>query len=168
MVLAQSCVFSKQSLDPFHCDPLRLREQVSSPYMGHSLSLSYGVILPSSLTKVLSSALGYSPHLPVSVLVRSLLKIRTEVFLGSPFSHFRLINGPAPTPRLTTADLPTVHLQARDGDNQRSDDLPNSVTPSSTLQKWCTNINALSIDYAFRPRLRCRLTLGGFAFPRKP
>lgn len=26
----------------------------------------------------------------------------------------------------------------------------------------------MSIDYAFRPRLRPRLTLGGFTFPRKP
>src|SRR6516225_11139637 len=33
---------------------------------------------------------------------------------------------------------------------------------------WCRNINLLSIDYAFRPRLRVRLTLGGFTFPRKP
>ena len=31
------------------------------------LSLSYGVILPSSLTTILSLALGFSPHLPVSV-----------------------------------------------------------------------------------------------------
>ena len=30
------------------------------------------------------------------------------------------------------------------------------------------NIDRLSIDYAFRPRLRLRLTLGGFTFPRKP
>ena len=30
------------------------------------------------------------------------------------------------------------------------------------------NINLLSIVYACRPRLRFRLTLGGFAFPRKP
>ena len=30
------------------------------------------------------------------------------------------------------------------------------------------NINILSIDYAFRPRLRDRLTLGGRTFPRKP
>ena len=30
------------------------------------------------------------------------------------------------------------------------------------------NINLLSIVYAFRPRLRDRLTLGGFTFPRKP
>ena len=30
------------------------------------------------------------------------------------------------------------------------------------------NINLLSIDYAFRPRLRFRLTLGGITFPRNP
>ena len=30
------------------------------------------------------------------------------------------------------------------------------------------NFNLLSIDYAFRPRLRSRLTLGGLAFPRNP
>ena len=30
------------------------------------------------------------------------------------------------------------------------------------------NINLFPIDYAFQPRLRDRLTLGGFTFPRKP
>jgi hypothetical protein len=30
------------------------------------------------------------------------------------------------------------------------------------------NINLSSIDYASRPRLRVRLTLGGLTFPRKP
>ena len=134
----------------------------------HSLSRSYGVMLPSSLTKVLSSALGYSPHLPVSVLVRSRLEIRTEVFLGSPFRSLQAQNGPAPIHNVTTAGFPTVRLRTRDGGNQRPADLQDSVTPSSTLQSWCTNINALSIGYAFRPRLRGRLTLGGIAFPRKP
>ena len=33
---------------------------------------------------------------------------------------------------------------------------------------WYGNINPLSIDYASRPRLRSRLTLGGRAFPRNP
>ena len=32
----------------------------------------------------------------------------------------------------------------------------------------CRNINLPSIDYAFRPRLRVRLTLGGMTYPRKP
>ncbi len=71
VVLAESCVFSKQSLPPFLCDPPELRGKPHHPN-GHSLSRSYGVNLPSSLTRVLSSALGSSPCLPVSVLVRSL------------------------------------------------------------------------------------------------
>ena len=70
VVFAETCVFSKQSLPPFHCDPPWLRGRPLHP-SGHSLSRSYGVILPSSLTRVLSSALGFSPHLPVSVLVRT-------------------------------------------------------------------------------------------------
>jgi hypothetical protein len=36
------------------------------------------------------------------------------------------------------------------------------------LPRWYGNINPLSIDYASRPRLRSRLTLGGIALPRKP
>ena len=37
------------------------------PVTRHSFSRSYGVILPSSLTTLLPSALGFSPHPPVSV-----------------------------------------------------------------------------------------------------
>ena len=33
---------------------------------------------------------------------------------------------------------------------------------------WCWNINQLSIAYAFRPRLRDRLTLGRLTLPRNP
>ena len=34
--------------------------------------------------------------------------------------------------------------------------------------RWRRNVDLLPIDYAFRPRLRDRLTLGGMTFPRKP
>ena len=34
--------------------------------------------------------------------------------------------------------------------------------------RWYWNINQLCIDYASRPRLSSRLTLGGLAFPRNP
>ena len=34
--------------------------------------------------------------------------------------------------------------------------------------EWYRNINLFPIDYAFRPRLRGRLTLGGLPLPRKP
>ena len=37
-----------------------------------------------------------------------------------------------------------------------------------THTQWYGNINPLSIDYASRPRLRSRLTLGGRTFPRNP
>ena len=43
------------------------------------------------------------------------------------------------------------------------------VTPSVITQIWWyRNISLSSIGYAFRPRLRVRLTLGGFTVPRKP
>jgi hypothetical protein len=51
----------------------------------------------------------------------------------------------------------------------------NPITGSATLlhpritpYNRYRNINLFSIDYAFRPRLRSRLTLGGLPFPRKP
>jgi hypothetical protein len=51
----------------------------------------------------------------------------------------------------------------------RCDHSSSRVPPSVvTRHCWYRNINLLSIDYAFRPRLRIRLTLGGFTVPRKP
>src|SRR5699024_7070141 len=55
---AETYVFAKQSLGPVHC---------RFSYKKHPFSLSYGVILPSSLTRVLPLTFGYSPCLPVSV-----------------------------------------------------------------------------------------------------
>ena len=40
--------------------------------------------------------------------------------------------------------------------------------PAWTAARGYGNINPLSIDYACRPRLRPRLTLGGLACPRNP
>ena len=55
---AETCVFAKQSLGPILCGP---------PLGGPPFSLSYGVILPSSLTTLLPPACGFSPRPPVSV-----------------------------------------------------------------------------------------------------
>ncbi len=60
--LAQTCVFAKQSLGPGLCGPLAL-----NTLTGHPFSRSYGVILPSSLTRVAPRALESSSCLPVSV-----------------------------------------------------------------------------------------------------
>lgn len=43
-----------------------------------------------------------------------------------------------------------------------------SPTSPGTRPHGYGNINPLSIDYACRPRLRSRLTLGGLAWPRNP
>ena len=51
--------------------------------LDHPLFRSYGVILPSSLTIVLSLTLGYSPCLPVSVLGTGTYIISLEAFLGN-------------------------------------------------------------------------------------
>ena len=50
---------------------------------GHLFFRSYEIILPSSLTRALSSTLGFSPHLPVSVCGTDIYRSRLEVFLGS-------------------------------------------------------------------------------------
>ena len=68
--LARSCVFDKQSP--------RLIPAPSPKRRRDPFSRSYGVRLPSSLTAVLSSALGYSPCLPVSVLVRTTVSYPTR------------------------------------------------------------------------------------------
>ena len=43
-----------------------------------------------------------------------------------------------------------------------------AASPAINRTIGCGNIHPLPIDYAFRPRLRSRLTLGGLPFPRKP
>ena len=53
----------------------------------HSFSRSYGVILPSSLTILLPSALGFSPHPPVSVYGTGILQT-IAAFLDSQLTCF--------------------------------------------------------------------------------
>jgi len=55
-------------------------------------------------------------------------------------------------------------MLALESNNQR--DYLSALPHRSTIRY--RNINLSSIDYAFRPRLRFRLTLGGLTFPRKP
>ena len=50
--LAESCVFSKQSPGPFHCNSYSLWRACRLTSMEHPFFRSYGVSLPSSLTRV--------------------------------------------------------------------------------------------------------------------
>ena len=136
----------------------------------HPLSLSYGVILPSSLTTVLSLALGFSPYPPVSVLVRATL-IWIETFPVSVKSDASILFSlPFTAHIFSNTDLPI---------------LPNlllghafpfacsSYPPASFLllfvdKRRYRNLYLLSIRYAFLPFLRSRLTLSGRTFLRNP
>ena len=53
------------------------------------------------------------------------------------------------------------------GSLQRKSSNPSQLTPSVTFP-WPTNINVVPIDYAFRPRLRDRLTLRRLTLRRNP
>ena len=85
----------------------------------HPLSLSYGVILPSSLTTVLSLALGYSPHPPVSVCGTG-TSISIETFLDSVKSTTSLLNfAPHHTPSLFKRIFLLELTQCLDAHNQQ-------------------------------------------------
>ena len=109
--------------------------------------------MPSSLTWFLSRTLVCSTHPPVSVCgtgrrapaLRRLFSASVErgsLRVSSPLPLARPpqpTGGPAPRPRR--------RLRSRAGRR---------------------NVRLLSIGYAFRPRLRSRLTLGGRTWPRNP
>ena len=115
----------------------------------HPFSRSYGVNMPSSLTTLLPLALGSSPHLPVSVC-------------GTGAFHI-----PGTFSRHCVRLLPYLYF---------SPFRPGRPTPGSSfhivsvpLSGWrLRNFHRMCIDYAFRPRLSSRLTLGGRTYPKKP
>ena len=78
---AETCVFAKQSPGPILCGPT---------CVGHPLSRSYGVILPSSLTTLLPLALEFSSYLPVSVCGTGTEDIR-KTFLAPVHACFPTI-----------------------------------------------------------------------------
>lgn len=127
-------------------------------------------MLPSSLTRVLPRALEFSSCLPVSVSGTGTLTW-LEAFLGSVSTgpsgtkisppHHSLAfteSGFAYSPALLLKQaLPSACVLAL---------LRHPIAHSGL--RWYRNFNLLSFDYAFRPRLRSRLTLSGRAFLRNP
>ena len=73
-----------------------------------------------------------------------------------------------PTPGLTYPPPSLLRFPPQSG-SVRSEDQPLSASTLEWARLWrYRNINLLCIDYASRPRLSSRLTLGGLAFPRNP
>ena len=137
----------------------------------HTFSRSYGVILPSSLTRVISSALGFSPRLPVSVCGTVTRYIHYEAFLGSVGSTSLFPKwGSSSRLGVESTDLPMNSPYTLEP-GIPSPGWPTLLRPpfvSLSSTWWYRNINLFSIDYAFRPRLRDRLTLRGLPLLRKP
>jgi hypothetical protein len=144
--------------------------------------------LPSSLTIVLPIALVFSTRPPVSVWGTGTVLTRCWAFLdsvGSVTSPERLgitsqsswpqlSSGPSytltrglPSPRFTYPPAsPSSYPPAARWDRPKT--APTSQLLGLARTRWYWNINQLCIDYASRPRLSSRLTLGGLAFPRNP
>ena len=132
----------------------------------HPFSRSYGVILPSSLTMLLPPALGFSPHLPVSVYGTGMYHT-IAAFLDSRNHTLRYFSSLRVTSSDCTADLPTV-LLPRLPRYSHSRDVLSFCVPHSSDDTWYRNFNLLSIDYASQPRLRPRLTQSRSALLWKP
>jgi hypothetical protein len=85
----------------------------------------------------------------------------------STTTHWRSYPPASPHRLTTTGSGPTLpHAPIR----RQTRKIGWLVSPASpgTHPHGYGNINPLSIDYACRPRLRSRLTLGGLAWPRNP
>ena len=125
--------------------------------------------MPSSLTRVLPRAFVFSTRPPVSVcgtgtdlltrgfswqcdvrdfatVLRSPSQLVVSV-CGFAYTHHLLLGRSLPVDRFPR---------------------PPASPHRSNANQWYWNFHQLSIDYAFRPRLRSRLTLGGRSFPRNP
>jgi hypothetical protein len=75
---------------------------------------------------------------------------------------------PASPHRLTTTTgVVRIPFQSPEGDPSSSGHLAPWIRHWARIHGY-GNINPLSIDYACRPRLRSRLTLGGLTWPRNP
>jgi hypothetical protein len=99
----------------------------------HTFSRSYGVNLPSSLTRVLSSALAFSAHLPVSVCGTVTRPTPYEAFLGSmgsltcePYGYRHHLSAFGMAARICLRHPPT----GLNRDIQHPAQLPFSVPPS--------------------------------------
>ena len=119
---------------------------------------------------VISITLVFSTCPPVSVLVRARVPC-LEAFLGGMASGTRRPSGQlascltVTSSRIFLGALAT-HLPPH---NRRRGSLSLPRPPiSDSGQTWYGNINPLAIDYAFRPRLRSRLTLSRRTLLRKP
>ena len=132
-------------------------------------SRSYGVILPSSLTMVLPFVLEFSSRLPVSVCGTGTSRLFSGFSRQRGFIRFAsLFRSPSALRFIDRRTSLSAYASPWTHFSISALGLSFCVTASYIVFRWYGNLNPLSITYAFRPRLRPRLTLGGRTFPRKP
>ena len=134
---------------------------------GHPFSLSYGAIVPSSLTMVLPIASVCSTRPPVSVLVRA-PSGSLGVFLGSVGSTASPCGFVSRLRRRAGRICLACALRAFTGTSRTPPVYPSPSPRRSNASRRCRNLGLLCFGYALRPRLSPRLTLGGLALPRNP
>ena len=146
----------------------RLGHFTAAIFRWHPFSRSYGVILPSSLTIVLSLTLGFSPHLPVSVCGTGTYGLTSGFSWQCEISSFGAFSSPSqPSLMVSGFAYSPASLLGRALPAARSA-YPSASPLRSNDFRWYWNLYQLSIAYDFRPGLRPRLTLSGRAFLRKP
>ena len=130
--------------------------------------------MPSSLERLLSSALEYSSRPPESVCGT----VSTAINSAGDFleSMGSLSSRALSALLITSRDCPSVCPMNGPRGAPYGLEPSNPRFGSATLLRpscgnhpcWYRNINLFSITYAFRPRLRDRLTLGRLTLPRNP
>src|SRR4051794_19078407 len=118
---------------------------------------------------VISITLVFSTCPPVSVLVRARAS-SLEAFLGGMASGTRRLTASwHRASGIEVPDLPRTSPTRLPQDDHRLGSLSLPRPPiGQTEATWHGNINPLAIDYAFRPRLRSRLTLSRRTLLRNP
>ena len=135
--LAETCVFGKQSLGPFHCGPLSRAPLL--PKLRGNFAEFLNNLSPVGL-RILSSStcVGLRYGHPIFAFSRHRASPTSLLY----FSPLR--------PAQPTAGFRYLQVSFR------------------FKVRWLRNFYRMCIDYASRPRLSSRLTLGGRTFPKKP
>ena len=147
----------------------RLGLFTAATFLWRPFSRSYGVILPSSLTIVLSLALGFSPHLPVSVCGTGTYGLTSGFSWQCEIDSFgTLVPSPSHVMLMYTGFAWYTHSVLGHALPTACSAYPPASPLHSNDARWYRNLNLLSIAYSLRSRLRSRLTLSGRTFLRKP
>jgi hypothetical protein len=159
-VFAESCVFDKQSLLPIYCGLQELsppKAPLIANLRGHFAEF-LNHRSPERLRLLVSPTCVSFSTVNLLQSLEDFLEHPSNDFLVKPVGRvpcFMRVDFPIPPAQYTPRTFLFVPLTFR-------------VLSLHRSTNWGRNINLQSIVYAFRPRLRYRLTLGGITFPRKP